>query len=604
MKKFTQRILSFCVLVLIALFNLKVQAQNFMISTSQMCYSASGNTATAKITSPVSGAASYSWNATTTGPSTACPVTYTNIVTSGDSVKFTFSCCGIYTVTCSAYNSSSSLITTLTNTYSVTCPPNITINSSPSSVSLCLGTSMTLTAFGGMSYTWTPFAITGATAVVPVLSSPTCYTVTAQTISGCTGTATSCHSPLMPPNMTIAGPSFGTVCAGSSANFTASGAVSYTWNTTPPIVSPTINVMPTNYWNMYTVTAIGTTGCVGIMTVSLFQDSTCAFVWPGDANSDGVVNNSDVLEIGLAFSATGAVRSPGGNAYTAQFVNTWTGVGSTGKNRCHVDCNGSGNVDNADTVAIYNNYMLTHSFRNSENSSTNPDISLVSSQTSVNEGVWNKVDIVLGSSGNPLNQLYGLAFDINYDKTLIQTNSAYIAYTPSFLNASNQNVQFRKTDFGNGKIYAASVRVDGNNVSGNGKIGEFWFKVKSGLPANSVLNISVSNSKRIDYNGVSTGMATNGTAAFNVTSGVGLKENALQNSLYLFPNPTSNILTIQSEIKAPVNYTLLDIIGREVMKGEFTGYKTIDVSVLDKGTYLVQINSAHETCYKKLVIEK
>jgi len=46
---------------------------------------------------------------------------------------------------------------------------------------------------------------------------------------------------------------------------------------------------------------------------------TC--VWPGDANSDGVANNFDVLELGIAAGSVGPVR-PGANIF-------WTGQSGT-----------------------------------------------------------------------------------------------------------------------------------------------------------------------------------------------------------------------------------------------------------------------------------
>src|SRR5262249_21159822 len=147
----------------------------------------------------------------------------------------------------------------------------------------------------------------------------------------------------------------------------------------------------------------------------------------------------------------------------------------------HSDCNGDGVINASDTLPIYLNYLLTHSFKSSATAASG-DINLVTAQ--VLEGVWNKADVVLGSSGSPVNQVYGIAFDIDFDNSLIEVNSSYLVYTSSFLNASGQNIQFKKSDQANGKVYAASVRTNGNAVNGDGKIGEFWFKVKSGIPAN------------------------------------------------------------------------------------------------------------------------
>ncbi|WP_317898576.1 T9SS type A sorting domain-containing protein [Aurantibacillus circumpalustris] len=498
----------------------------------------------------------------------------------------------IYTVIAS----NGSCATTGTTAVAVNPNPSVAVNSNTNNA--CQGASVVLSATGANTYTWSTSATTSSVTVNPIMY--TCYSVTGQSSQNCIGTTVICLS-VQATNMLIS-PTSQTVCKGSSASFTASGASSYTWNTTPTLNTSAINIIP-NSSTSYSASGTGTNGCIGISAAYVFVDSTCVNVWPGDANSDGTVNNLDVLELGLSFSATGTARSPGGNSFTSQFATAWIGNGSTGKNKAHIDCNGDGTVNNSDTFAIFNNYLLTHSFRPSNTSSTNSDISLVV-QPNVFEGTWNKADIMLGTSISPINQLYGTAFEINYDNAMIETNSVYIIYTGSFLNAANQNVQFSKTYFNNGKLYAASVRVDGSNVSGDGKIGEFWFKPKTGLAANSVINLSTSNSSKIGNSGVNT-LLTDGTAATTILANiVGLTKNSLHTSVRCFPNPTSNKLTIQSDVNATINYVVFDIVGRELIKGEFNNVANVDLSSYTNGTYIIRLESGSATTYKKLVIEK
>lgn len=253
-------------------------------------------------------------------------------------------------------------------------------------------------------------------------------------------------------------------------------------------MSPTISVSPTTAL-VYTVTGGGPTNCPDTKTVSLFVDTTCAMVWPGDANSDGFVDNTGVFELGLAYGNTGPARSLGGNNFTAQHASNWSGTVSTLKNQNHADCNGDGTINLDDTLAIFNNYALSHAFK-PVTSSANPDIYLSSTQNTALNGQWSSIDIILGENSTPVNQLYGVAFDVNFDKDLIESNSAYIIYTNSFLNAANTNIQFKKLNFGAGKLYAASVRTNGINVNGDGKIGEFCYKNKTNLPDNISLTLS------------------------------------------------------------------------------------------------------------------
>jgi len=718
------------------------QALNFSFGQQPLCWTPGGTSQTMSVTSSPTGAVSYSWFASsgTCSNGAAGATTAVNLGT----------CCGVYSVTCSAYNSSNALLSTLTQTMSITCPNWLSLTTSPSNGILCAGNAGTISAGGAVTYTWSIASTNNSIVVSPSVS--TCYSVAATDAQGCTLMTTACFSvatgpvlsvgpstsicqgqtvaiscggamtytwmspgpptfsfsgasPIVSPNansvytvmgsngtctstgtlavivnpnptITISGTN--TVCQGSSATLTSSGANSYMWSNTATspttIVTPTIStcytvtgtdattgcsgsattcisiqstsmsISPVTQtvcrgssanmsvtgnaivytWNTsattssinvlpysttsYTVSGTGSNGCTGMDVATVVVDSTCADVWPGDANSDGVVNNTDVFEIGLAYNNTGTARSPGGNTYSSQFANAWTGYVSTGKNKCHADCNGDGTINNGDTVAIFNNFLLTHSFKPSETSSVNGDINLVSTTQGplALDGMWNKFDIMLGSSTNVMNQLYGVSFDINYDNSLINTNSAYIIYTGSFLNASSQNVQFRKTDFGNGKVYAASVRVDGSNVNGFGKIGEFWFFVKSGTEG-STLNLSVSNSTAVDKTG-QTHSLTGSSSALSITSIVdfiGLKElNAFEHAVQFFPNPASNQLTLQSSMNALINYSVSDIAGREITNGSFSSSKNLDVSGFSAGTYFVRLQSGSLTAYKKLVIEK
>lgn len=571
---------------------LSTKAQLIVSCTpTTQCYNGV-NQVTCTVTNTVAGTVTYSWSYVSY-PCGGSPL----ITGTSSSVVLNLPCVGNYSIMCNAISSSSTALGGYIANVIVTPSPTLSVTGASS---LCVGYSTTLSALGAMTYTWSNM-FSGATIVVTP-SASTCYSVIGTNANGCTAMAVHCIS-LSPQAITVSALS-SSVCEGSSITFTASGASTYTWNTSPPTISPTLNVIPTTYYSAFSVTGITANGCSGTYSVFVTMDTTCANVWPGDANSDGVVNSSDVFELGLSFNATGTARSGASNAYTSQFANAWTGNGSTGKNRSHIDCNGDGTVNIADTVAIYNNYSLTHSFRSSESSAVNPDISLVATSGVINEGMWQKADIMLGSSSSQMSNLYGVAFDIDFDNSLIEPNSAYIVYTSSFLNASNQNVQFRKTNFTAGKIYAASVRVNGNNVSGNGKIGEFWFRVKTGLPANSVLNMGISNSSKISNVGLNSTVSGGTTTLSVVRNLTGLNENSVLNSVQLFPNPTSNVVTLQSEVKGSVSYSICDIVGRVIVKGEFTHSKTLDLSNFAKGTYMVRLENGSDVAYKKLILEK
>ncbi|MCC6369748.1 MAG: T9SS type A sorting domain-containing protein [Bacteroidia bacterium] len=529
------------------------------------------------LTLSASGASSYTWN---TG-------------SNANSIVVSPSGSTCYTVT--GTNSNGCVASTV-KCITITANPVITTGGTSS---LCPGANGTLTASGASTYTWSTSSTGNSIVVTPTASG--CYTVIGTAVSGCTNSATKCITVLTAPALSVGGSN--TVCVGSSVTFTATGGSTYTWNTGAN--TSTLNVLPTASTN-YTVTAShATNSCTSTSTLALTVFTNCAIVWPGDANRDGVVNNSDVFELGLASGATGSARSGASISWAGQFANAWSGNVSTGWNKCHADCNGDGTVNNGDTLAIYNNYASTHAFRSS-GSAANPDLILVPQQSEVYGGMWNVIDIVLGDASNPVSQLYGAAFDLDFDKSMVQSDSVKMVYTSSFLNASNQNIQFRKPSFTNGKLYAASVRTDATDVNGNGKIGELWFKLNTGIADNSSFNFGISAGKKVSANGSMGVLTTSGAMNMNVSNnGVGIKSNVLSASMVsMYPNPAKDKLVLVNTSGQTISYTLVDITGRKIAMGTFTGNSTLDVSNFDAGTYFIVFEAVNGRITNKLLIEK
>jgi hypothetical protein len=417
--------------------------------------------------------------------------------------------------------------------------------------------------------------------------------ITSETITiGC--------SSFSPSPISVAG-SAATLCLGSSVTYTAFGVNTYTWSNGP--TTPTMNVIPqTN--STYVVSGTNANGCVSSCSVSINPNPGCAMVWPGDANSDGIVDNLDPFEIGLAMSQSQTARTTTGNVFAAVYAAAWTGTVSTGKNLCHADCNGDGTINLSDNTAIANNFSLTHAFRPSANTSVNPDLTIVPQQSVGYIGEWNTADIYLGSSSSSFAQLYGVAYELNFDSTFVEDSTA-IVFGQSFLNSSNQNVTFDKLIYNNQKHYITNVRTDGQNVSGNGKIGEITFKIKTGIAENSVLNLSALNVVMIDNTGARTTL-TGGTTTLNLINDPnGIHELSISDKAFrLYPNPTSDEFNIKTELSGKINYSIIDVLGNEVMKNSFEKNTSIHLGELSNGAYVVKLSLNKTSIYKKVVVSK
>jgi hypothetical protein len=198
------------------------------------------------VTFNATGAASYTWTGGLTNGVAFTPTTSTiPIVTD-------------YTVT----GANSCNTSTNSTIVSLTVNPNPVITSSSSSPTLCTGGSVTLTAAGAVSYTWSNGINNGA-GFTPVATGT--YTVIGTSSLNCTTNAAISVTVLNTPTAApVAQPSY--VCVGGSTTLTATGASNYTWlpgNSN----SSTISVSPTST-SIYTVTKANGL-CTDTKTISI-----------------------------------------------------------------------------------------------------------------------------------------------------------------------------------------------------------------------------------------------------------------------------------------------------------------------------------------------
>jgi hypothetical protein len=149
------------------------------------------------------GATTYTWSPSTGLSCTTCASPTTNTTTTRT-----------YTITGS--NPGSGCVSTGTITVSVNPLPTV---SAGSGTSICIGSSTTLNATGGVTYSWTPATgLSCTTCASPVASHTTMvtYTVTGTNANGCSATASVTVS-VNPSPAAISGSS--TVCAGLTTTF-------------------------------------------------------------------------------------------------------------------------------------------------------------------------------------------------------------------------------------------------------------------------------------------------------------------------------------------------------------------------------------------------
>lgn len=263
-----------------------------------------------QVTLTASGANSYSWTGIGTG--TSIVITALSPVSSYTLVGITGPCA----VTSYVF-------------YSV--PNSPTVTASALNQVICQGSSATLTANGGSSYTWQPGNFTGQTVTVSP-SSNTTYTLTGSGAGGCfdSDTVTVFVIPSTGINVS-ANPTI--VCPGGSSTLTANGANSYTWFP-GNLNGPQIVVNPTST-AIYTVTG-NNSGCLFSATVNVDVGINVLITASGNFCTGSIIN---------------LAASPSSSGYSY----SWAGPGIVGSpTAANISINTGGNYAVVVTNALNN----------------------------------------------------------------------------------------------------------------------------------------------------------------------------------------------------------------------------------------------------------
>lgn len=177
----------------------------------------------------------------------------------------------------------------------------------------CAGASVTMTASGGTTYSWSTGATTAALTASPTAT--TTYTVTVTNANGCQATSaqTITVNPLPTPATTAAETSGtanddGIICIGASVSIGATGGTTYLWST--GATTSTISVSPTST-TTYTVTVTNANNCSASTTRTITVNPLPTIVTTV-AETSGNANNDGIICIGTSASITAS----GGTTYS------------------------------------------------------------------------------------------------------------------------------------------------------------------------------------------------------------------------------------------------------------------------------------------------
>jgi hypothetical protein len=473
----------------------------------------------------------------------------------------------------------------------------------PDTFYICAGACVVVTPLvsGGSPayiYLWN----TGAMDPTHVLCQQGVYALTVQDGNGCFVTRQFVvveHPPFIPEiifSETVEN-CITTVCISTSP-----GINSHLWSTgsTTPSICPVFNAAG-EY--PFSLSFLATYNCLDSIsfTVSV-SDCELDEVWPGDANNDGEVTNTDALWLGLAFDQTGPVRPDASLAWEGQPAPDWNfNFSQNNVNLKHADCDGNGVVNFADTIAISLNYGQTHGKAENGPEGNFPALWVEAVPDTVGESQAVNITVHLGTASQPVDSLHGIAFTLTWDETLVTADGLHIDFTDNVLGAVGSDVLTLQMPFpADGQADLAISRTTLENFSGYGPLVNARIVTTDNLSGIHELRIVVSGITAITANEFPVELASVPDTVIIDPDHVGIGE-AFGSGLRAYPNPNNGMLIVEG-VPSGATVSILDLMGRTVdtFTSGSSGSTRLDMTALPNGIYLLRVQHMGSAAVRRI----
>ncbi|MBS1623892.1 MAG: T9SS type A sorting domain-containing protein [Bacteroidetes bacterium] len=352
--------------------------------------------------------------------------------------------------------------------------------------------------------------------------------------------------------------------------------------------------------------------CLGADEFRSFVSPPDSLVWPGDADASHMVDNTDLLPIGLAYDSTGPTRATQSILWQGYASVDWADSFSSytpAINYKHADCNGDGVINADDTTAIIQNFSLTHAKTNGPQPSRSgiPELNVLLSADTSYTGDTLTVSFLLGDSLLSASDIYGLAFTYNFDPSVVDSTFTTMTFGFSWL-GNTDKITLSKTLNAIGQIKAAVTRIDHVTRSGYGPIATARFKITtdniSGKDYSYYANVGyISDITAIDAQGNAIQLNAGADTSQVAYEPTGIREIATAN-IRLYPNPANNKLTITADdVITAVSVT--NAAGQEVYQQKAYQGKNMEISLADgitDGIYFVHVKTKRAAGITKLSV--
>ncbi|WP_020571351.1 T9SS type A sorting domain-containing protein [Neolewinella persica] len=329
---------------------------------------------------------------------------------------------------------------------------------------------------------------------------------------------------------------------------------------------------------------------------------------PGDTNADGTVNHTDLLNIGLAYGASGPARDTVVDGFTEVEAVPWPQTLPDDTNFANIDADGNGTIEAAD-VAVLNTFYGQEApgFWNpgggtSSGRSADPSLYLGGVDT-INAGELMTLPIFLGEPDNAAAGGNGLAFTLEFNPDEVDLSSLAINLENSFLGEDLLSIA-KVTELTTGRFEVALARKDRADApapAGAALVGNLTFRaLNNSANENYQLNLVLTPDAYLSADQVTIALGGTGNE-IEVNGTVSSREPTWARGINIFPNPTQEGVVILNNLPAGVtDISLVTMHGQELAR--YPGsQRSLDLSELPAGMYVVRIAAGAEQANRLVV---
>ena len=341
---------------------------------------------------------------------------------------------------------------------------------------------------------------------------------------------------------------------------------------------------------------------------------TTPAIWPGDADGNGRVDQFDLLPIGLAYGSRGTARANAQITWEAHNTQKWkqTLVNSN-IDLAFVDADGSGHIDAADTTAMMRNWQREHS--DGSPKLQQPEIrsggaALFIDADTVKSGTGQWFPLELGTANQTAENVYGLAFSINYDPNQVKEMEMNFSTENSWLGTLGQDlIAFQRNNPTKGRIDIAVTRIDGRNVSGYGRIGKLKITIEDVIlnlrdKENPKIHLGIENVRlinRLDESIPVSPIPSAPTAKKEVSTST--YDPYLSARIRVYPQPARNELYLDYGDLQLRSLQLFQLDGK-ALTSVLLPQRSLSLTGIPNGVYFLKVVAERGVAMKKVLISR